>query len=59
MGDSCDWDLLKGLPGERPKADQDIAAWPIALCIMVFRAWSFKPQKFWRDRCRSCCAVLG
>jgi uncharacterized protein YjlB len=24
-----DWDLLRGLPGERPKADQNIAAVPI------------------------------
>jgi uncharacterized protein YjlB len=23
------WDLLRGLPGERPKADQNIAALPI------------------------------
>jgi len=27
--DRRDWDLLKGKPGERPKADQNIAALPI------------------------------
>jgi len=27
--DGRDWDLLRGRPGERPKADQDIAALPI------------------------------
>jgi uncharacterized protein YjlB len=27
--DGRDWDLLTGQPGERPKADQNIAALPI------------------------------
>jgi uncharacterized protein YjlB len=33
-----DWDLLRGLPGERPKADRNIAALPTPDCDPIYGA---------------------
>jgi uncharacterized protein YjlB len=36
--DGRDWDLLRGLPGERPKSDHTIAALPIPDCDPIYGA---------------------